>query len=211
MLHPQVHPKTADLSHFPFHAAVFIHLKSLFAARFVYIFCMVHMFACAGASVCVCMCVCVHVNVLRIVSADKILHFINTLLLFNHHGCKIKNLKKRVNFLTFLPSGTKSPQIFGERASACWPWSHCTFTCVFNSTDSTGSALHSSAAMLYHCWSTATPPHSNTHQKPAGETRALSMTPAAPWLISICWWKNLTSALPNTCHHRVFVFMLNLR
>ena len=43
---------------FPFHAAVFIHLKSLFAACFVYIFCMVHMFACAGASVCVCVCVC---------------------------------------------------------------------------------------------------------------------------------------------------------
>ena len=71
-------PKAVDLPCFLFHAAVFIHLRSLFAACFKLcifsLFCIVRMLvrvcvcvcacvcgACVCVCMCVCMCVCVHV------------------------------------------------------------------------------------------------------------------------------------------------------
>ena len=57
--------------------------------------CVIGMHLCARASVCVCVrgcvcvhvcvCVCVHVCALRIVSMDKILRFINTLIIIVIH------------------------------------------------------------------------------------------------------------------------------
>ena len=58
-------PKTVDLPYFQFHAAVFIHLKSLFATCFkLCIFSFVQsecLCVCGCLCVCVCVCVCLHV------------------------------------------------------------------------------------------------------------------------------------------------------
>ena len=44
-------------------------------------FCMVSVLVCVGSCVCMCLCMYAYIYMLRIVSKDKILHFINTVVI----------------------------------------------------------------------------------------------------------------------------------
>ena len=65
-------PKTIDLPCFLFHAAGFMHLKSLFAAHFVCKFCKVRMLVCKCLHAC--LHACVHVHVLSLYRQDFALY-----------------------------------------------------------------------------------------------------------------------------------------
>ena len=73
--------EAVDLPCFLFRAAVFIRLKSPFAAHFKLCKFSFVSSECSCVQVPLCVCVCVWVHVLRTVSMDKILSFTNTLIM----------------------------------------------------------------------------------------------------------------------------------